>query len=235
VIWCGSMSAMPGMEMPGGWTMSMAWMRMPDQSWPGAAATFLGMWTVMMIAMMLPSLVPMLARYRRAVCCAPHRDRLTVIAGTAYFLVWALAGAIAYPLGIVLADVTMQEPALARAVPLATGFIVVVAGVLQFTAWKARQLECCRAAPARGLAVDAYTAWRHGLRLGMHCVKCCFGLTALLLVLGVMDLMAMTLVTIAITIERLASGGRVAARAVGALVVVVGLTLIAANTRILIS
>jgi hypothetical protein len=42
------------MPMPGGWTMSMAWMRMPGQTWPGAAASFLGMWVVMMVAMMLP-------------------------------------------------------------------------------------------------------------------------------------------------------------------------------------
>ena len=66
VLWCGSMSAMPGMEMPGGWSMSMAWMRMPGQSWLGAAATFIGMWSVMMVAMMLPVLVPMLSRYREA-------------------------------------------------------------------------------------------------------------------------------------------------------------------------
>jgi predicted metal-binding membrane protein len=36
----------------------------PGQTWPGAAASFLGMWVVMMVAMMLPSLVPMLRRYR---------------------------------------------------------------------------------------------------------------------------------------------------------------------------
>jgi hypothetical protein len=34
----------------------MAWMRMPGQTWPGAAASFLGMWVVMMVAMMLPYL-----------------------------------------------------------------------------------------------------------------------------------------------------------------------------------
>ena len=67
IAWCTSMSAMGGMPMPGGWTMSMAWMRMPGQTWPGAAASFLGMWVVMMVAMMLPSLVPMLWRYRQAV------------------------------------------------------------------------------------------------------------------------------------------------------------------------
>src|SRR5438094_865007 len=65
VWWCGSMVG--GMPMPGGWTMSMAWMRMAGQTWAGATASFVGMWVVMMVAMMLPSLVPMLARYRRAV------------------------------------------------------------------------------------------------------------------------------------------------------------------------
>src|SRR5438445_10183626 len=59
IAWCTSMSAMGGMPMPGGWTMSMTWMLMPGQTWPGAAASFLCMWVVMMIAMMMPSLVPM--------------------------------------------------------------------------------------------------------------------------------------------------------------------------------
>src|SRR5450755_4682512 len=43
-----SMSAMGDMPMPGGWTLSAAWMPMCGQSWPGAAASFLGMWVVMM-------------------------------------------------------------------------------------------------------------------------------------------------------------------------------------------
>ena len=40
IAWCESTSAMGGMPMPGGWTMSMAWMRMPGQTWLGAAASF---------------------------------------------------------------------------------------------------------------------------------------------------------------------------------------------------
>ncbi len=64
-VWCKSMSAMGAMSMVSGWTMSMAWMRMPGQTWPRAAALFLGMWVVMMVAMMLPSLIPMLSRYRK--------------------------------------------------------------------------------------------------------------------------------------------------------------------------
>ena len=43
IAWCASMSEMDGMSMPGGWTMSMAWMRMPGQTWPGAAASFLAL------------------------------------------------------------------------------------------------------------------------------------------------------------------------------------------------
>jgi predicted metal-binding membrane protein len=64
IDWCASMSAIGEMPMPGGGTMSMAWMRVPGQTWPGAAASFVGMWVVMMVAMMLPCLVPMLWRYR---------------------------------------------------------------------------------------------------------------------------------------------------------------------------
>src|SRR5215467_10711783 len=92
VVWCRSMSAMDEMQMPGGWTMSMAWMRMPGQTWPGAAASFLGMWIVMMVAMMLPSLFPMLRRYRQAVARTRERrlGRLTATVGAGYFFVWTL-------------------------------------------------------------------------------------------------------------------------------------------------
>src|SRR5580700_5627421 len=89
--WCGSMSAMGTMTMPGGWKMSMAWMRMPGETWTGTAASFLGMWIVMMVAMMLPSLIPMLWRYRRAVMRAGETrlGRLTTLVGLGYFFVWA--------------------------------------------------------------------------------------------------------------------------------------------------
>ena len=67
IVWCASMSATGEMPMPGSWTMSMAWRRMPGQTWPGAATSFPGMWIVMMVAMLLPSLVPMPWHYRQAV------------------------------------------------------------------------------------------------------------------------------------------------------------------------
>ena len=231
IIRCASMSAMAEMPMPGDWTMSMAWMRMPGQTWHGAAASFLGMWVVMMVAMMLPSLVPMLWRYRQGVSRTGETrlGRLTVLVGVGYFFVWTAFGVAAFPLGVALAAVEMQLPALARAVPIAIGVVVLIAGALQFTAWKAHHLACCREAPGRGrtLPADAGTAWLHGLRLGLHCSYSCAGLTAILFVIGVMDLRAMAVVTAAITAERLAPAGERVARAIGAVVVGAGLFLIA--------
>jgi predicted metal-binding membrane protein len=231
IAWCGSVSAMSEMPMPGGWRMSMAWMRMPGQTWPGAAASFLCMWVVMMVAMMLPSLVPMLLRYRQAVGRTGETGlgRLTALVGAGYFFVWTGFGMAAFALGVALAAVETQLPALARAVPIAVGVVVLIAGALQFTAWKAHHLACCREAPGRGrsLPADAGTAWQHGLRLGLHCSTCCAGLTGILLVIGVMDLRAMAVVTAAITLERLAPAGERVARAIGAVVLGAGLVLIA--------
>jgi hypothetical protein len=120
IVWRASMSATGEMPMPGGWTMSVAWMRMPGQTWPGAAASFLGMWVVMMVAMMLPSLVPMLWRYRQAVGRAGETrlGRLTALVAVGYFFVWTVFGMAAFPLGVALAAVEMQLPALPRAVPI---------------------------------------------------------------------------------------------------------------------
>jgi predicted metal-binding membrane protein len=231
IVWRGSMSAMGEIPMPGNWTMAMAWMQMPGQTWPGAAASFLGMWVVMMVAMMLPSLVPMLWRYRQAVgrTGETRLARLTALVGVGYFFVWTVFGMAAFPLGVALAAVEMQLPALARAVPIAAGVVVLIAGALQFTGWKLRHLACCREAPGRGrtLPGDAGTAWRHGLRLGLHCTHCCGGLIAILLVIGVMDLRAMTVVAAAISVERLAPAGERVSRVTGAIVVAAGLFLIA--------
>src|SRR5262249_23770165 len=105
IVWCASMSAMGEMPMPGGWTMSMAWMRMHEQTWSGAAASFLAMWVVTMVAMMLPSLVPMLWRYRQAIGSMgeTHLGRLTAFVGVGYFFVWTVCGMAAFPLGTALA------------------------------------------------------------------------------------------------------------------------------------
>jgi predicted metal-binding membrane protein len=122
----------------------------------------------------------------------------------------------------------MHWPALSRLAPLAAGGIVLCAGVLQFTRWKRRQLACCRAAlECSCIEVSrAGTAFHYGLRLGLRCCCCCVGATAVLLAVGIMDLEAMALVTLAITAERLAANAARAARTVGAFAVCAGFLMI---------
>jgi predicted metal-binding membrane protein len=226
-LWCNSMSAKRGMPMPGGWTMSMAWMRMPGQSWTQATVSFTGMWGMMMVAMMLPSLVPMLWRYRQSIGWAGQtlRGWLTALVGLGYFLVWTLFGLAVFLVGVTVAAVEMEQPAVARPVPLMAGLIVLLAGAIQFTKWKALRLACCREAPGRDRALPAHTgrAWRLGLHFGFHCGLSCANLTVILLVIGVMDLRAMAAVTAAISAERLAPAGEQVARVIGAVIVGAGL------------
>jgi predicted metal-binding membrane protein len=225
---CQSMSG--GMAMPGGWTMSMAWMKMQGQSWLGSGASFMGMWVVMMAAMMLPSLVPTLLRYRLALRGPEtiYLSSLTVIAGAGYFLVWALLGAVVYPFGVFVAKAGMSSAELARSTPIAAGMVLLLAGGLQLTAWKARHLCRCRAVPAcrQELNHGNRSAWAHGIRLGTDCALCCSGLMAVLLVTGVMNLGAMALVTIAITAERLFPEPERAARGVGLVMMATGVFVI---------
>jgi predicted metal-binding membrane protein len=68
---------------------------------------------------------------------------------------------------------------------------------------------------------------RHGLRLGLHCSISCAGLTAILLVGGVMDLRVMAVVTAAITAERFGPAGECVARAIGIVAIGAGALLVA--------
>lgn len=234
LAWSRAAPGMHGLAMSGGG--SMMWTPMPGRTWLGTATSFTGMWSVMMVAMMLPSLAPMLWRYRLSLDAAGtrHPGWLSALAGLAYFFLWAALGVITFALGALFKTAQMHAPALAQWAPAASGLVVLAAGALQFGAWKARHLACCRPAAYRaraGTAVPtARAAVRHGLRLGRHCILCCAGLTTCLLAVGVMDVRAMTLVGIGITAERLLPGGTSAARVVGVATICAGLLLIARAT-----
>src|ERR1035438_7749403 len=118
--------------MPGGWTMSMMWMRMPGHTWTEATASFLAMWVVMMVAMMLPSLVPMLWGYRQAVFKTKETrlGPLTALVSLGYFFMWTLIGLALFPLGVALAASEMELPAMARAAPAAVGVVILIAGAV---------------------------------------------------------------------------------------------------------
>ncbi|MFC0697336.1 DUF2182 domain-containing protein [Paraburkholderia humisilvae] len=238
-IVCLSMSAAGEMPMPGGGSMSMVWSRMCGQTWPRAAASFVGMWLVMMVAMMLPSLAPVLWRYHEIIgrLGNARAGRLTAWVSVGYFFVWALLGVAVFPSGAALAALDMQWPAFARSVAAVPGAVVLLAGMLQFSAWKAQHLACCRDAWRRAshctsgcvdvLQANVRVAWRSGVRQGLHCVCCCAGPTAVLLAVGVMDLRVMAAVTIAVTAERVAANGVHVARMIGALAIGAGLLMLA--------
>ena len=203
---------MDEMMMPGG-----------GPAWPGAATSFLEMWVAMMAAMMLPSLLPALWRYRRAVDSrgVTRSLGLTAQAALGYLSVWTTLGVAVFPVSVALSRVELR--------PIVAGVVVLAAGAVQLTAWKAHHLACFRMAPAHGAASLGIpgAAWRYGLRLGMHCSVSCAGPTAALLVVGVMDPRAMAVATAAVTAERLAPAGERVARAIGAIAIVAGSLLIA--------
>ncbi|HXH40087.1 MAG TPA: DUF2182 domain-containing protein [Thermoanaerobaculia bacterium] len=158
------------------------------------------MWAAMMVPMMLPSLVPRLREFR------PRRLALIVACG--YFVVWTVCGAVLYP-------PTMQWPIAPYA-----GMVLVGAGFIQLSPWKARQLDRCRAsAPAD----DARSAWRQGLRMGIDCILCCAGYTMILLATDIMNLAVMIVMTAAITIERLAPWPARVARTFGVILIAAGI------------
>lgn len=209
----------------------MTGMAMSHQSWYGAAAGYLGMWMAMMLPMMLPSLVPMLLRYRRSVPGADgiRRQGLTALVGAGYFVVWAVIGAAAWAAGAGVAAVEMRWATVTPWLPIAAGGLLLAAGAVQLTSWKARQLARCRpgsgCAPAA--APGALTAWRHGLRLGVDCSRCCGSLMLALLAMGMMNPAAMAAATLAISAERLAPAPLRVARAAGVAILVVGALTIA--------
>jgi len=209
----------------------MTGMTMPQQTWYGAAAGYLGMWMAMMLPMMLPSVIPMVSRYRRSVRGAEgiHLHGLTALVGVGYFGIWAAFGAAAYAAGAGVVAAEMRWAAVTPWLPVAAGVALLVAGGVQFTPWKARQLARCRAGSGCGRppAPGALGAWRHGLRLGVRCSLCCGSLMLALLAIGMMDLVAMAAVTLAISAERLAPVPLRVVRVAGVAIVVIGVLTIA--------
>jgi predicted metal-binding membrane protein len=205
--------------MPGDWSLSAAWERSQGQTWLGAGAWFMAMWTAMMVAMMLPCLAPMLLVYRRALdpIGRTRRAWLTAVAGAGYFLVWIAFGAAVYPVGVATAGAMDRWAPLARSAPVVSALVLLLAGTAQVTRWKSCQLRCCREARVaeRSALPGSWGAWRHGLRLGWRCWRCCSALMAVLLAIGVMDLVAMAAVTVVMAAERLAPRPEWVARLAG--------------------
>jgi predicted metal-binding membrane protein len=177
-----------------GWSRAMAtgmtvWLPMPGQTRLSAATGFEVMWVAMMAMMMLPSLVPTLAR-----------TRVDVRTSAGYLAVWAAIGAGVYVAGVALSGAELRWPTVSPVIPIARGVVLVAAGWVQLTLWKARHLECYREG-CLGVAHPG-ASWRRGIALGGHCALCCLPFMAVLMVVGMMNLAVIALLALAITIER---------------------------------
>ncbi len=224
-----------GMPMPGGWTMSMAWMAMPGQTAVDAALMFLAMWQVMMVAMMLPSAMPVVLLHRRLM--ASHRaagrpavPAIVLLAG--YFAAWGAFGLAAFGIGFGLSAWAMRDEVVSRAIPALTGVALLLAGAYQLTPLKRACLHHCRS-PLSFFMASWTDGWRGTLRLGLHhgayCVACCWALMVVQLVVGVMSLPLMLAIAVVIAVEKLWRHGDRVAQGVGALTMAAGLVVLASS------
>lgn len=212
---CNSMCC--DMEMPGGWTMSMMWMRMPDQTWLASVAGFLVMWLAMMVSMMMPSALPMFLKTQRnwvSLCYMAF----------GYFTVWLAVGIALYGIGVKLATFAMHSELLSRVVPLFLGLLLILAGIMQFTPWKMSQLLRCRS--PLGCAISSLRdekSFRLGCRQGAACCICCTVPMTIQLALGIMSPLVMIIVAMIITAEKLLPWPQITARIIGFATIVLGL------------
>jgi predicted metal-binding membrane protein len=208
----------------------MVGMSMPRQQWYLELSGYLWMWMAMMVPMMLPSLVPMVSRFRRSVPAGGLRGHgLTALVVLGYFAVWAGLGVVAYggSAGVMVLK-TRWGPA-GQWLPGAAAVTLLLAGIAQLTTWKARQLALCRGEPSDDchLGATGSSAFRHGLELGLGCSRSCGPLMLALLVTGMMEPLAMAAVTLAVTAERLAPAPLRVVRAVGLAMLVGGVVTMA--------
>lgn len=175
---------------------------------------FLGAWTLMMAAMMLPSIAPLTSLYVRTI--RDHRVRRMVLVAVGYLGVWAAAGLVAFLLAAGAERLAEEAPGWAQGVAVAS---CVVCGIYQMTPVKDRCLQHCRSplghllryASWRGPLVDV----RVGVDHGAWCLGCCWSLMLLLVTFGVMNVVAMVVLAAVIVTGKILVAGRWFSIAVG--------------------
>jgi predicted metal-binding membrane protein len=174
---------------------------------PLGAATFLASWLVMMTAMMLPSAAPMVLLYRAmATGSATRRARHTAVFVSGYLVAWSLFGAVVYLVQQGLVLLRVVSPGLDAAWPLAVALVLASAGLYQFSPLKDRCLRQCRS-PFSFLMLrwepGIGAGFRLGVRHGLYCVGCCWGLMVVLVAAGAMGLPWVTLIALVVFGEKL--------------------------------
>jgi predicted metal-binding membrane protein len=204
---------------------------MDDGPWTelGTLGWFLGIWVVMMAAMMFPSVSPTVALYSR-MASAQSRVRPLLFA-VGYLVTWAGAGAVAfvvaYSTGRVMGDALSWD----RAGRWVAGGTLIIAAVYELTPLKDACLGRCRS--PLGLLLGSWRdGWSGALRMGAKngswCVGCCWALMASFFALGIMSIVWMAVIAALIAIEKTLPWRRSATYATTAVLLALGLLLLAA-------
>jgi predicted metal-binding membrane protein len=217
-----------------GWWSTADRMRgMDDGPWTalGTLGWFLGVWVVMMAAMMFPSLAPTVALYSRMA-----KDRVAPLLFTAgYLLTWGAAGVAAFAIARVGGAIAGDVLAWDRAGRWVAGATLLTAAAYELTPLKDVCLRKCRS--PLGFLLGSWRdgrigSLRMGVRHGAWCVGCCWALMASLFALGVMSIVWMAFVAAIIAAEKTLPWRRVAIYGTGVLLLGLGLLLFAAPDAI---
>lgn len=190
-----------------------------------AAGVFLLMWLTMMVAMMLPTVAPVVLLHRMVMRRAGAGPQATVAFALGYLAVWAAAGIV--PLAALIGFRQASEGA-GWVGPLSGG-VLVAAGLYQFTGWKRSCQRACQT-PLTFLATHDFGhgsvgAFRTGLSHGAWCLGCCWALMAVLFVVGLMNLVWMAVISLVFLAEKHTTGRWVAWTA-GVAVVALGVAVL---------
>jgi len=209
-------------------------MTMPQmQAWDPVDLLFVFlMWTVMMVAMMLPSAAPMILTFtavtRRRTAPGQAAGRIGIFV-LGYLIAWTGYSALAATAQAGLHAAALLTPAMAATSRYIGGGLLIAAGMFQWTPLKEACLATCRSPLS-----FVMSEWREGvmgalvmgLRHGAYCVGCCWALMALLFVAGVMNLVWVAAIAAFVLIEKIVPGGWWISRVAGGLFVVAGVWLL---------
>ncbi len=202
-------------------------MSAPDRSaWPAATLVplFL-MWIIMMVAMMLPSALPMILTFaavarRRREAARPFVPLVVFLSG--YLVIWGGFSVVAAVAQWLLHREALLSPLMQTSSALVGGILLLLAGVFQFTPLKRSCLNYCRA-PLDFVMTRWREGWRGafgmGLAHGLFCTGCCWALMALLFVLGVMNLLWIAVLTLLVALEKMLPARVVLSRVSGGVLI----------------
>jgi len=193
------------------------------------AGLFLVTWVVMMVAMMFPTIAPMVLTHAGIVRSRGGGALPTVAFVFGYLVVWTAAGLL--PLGIIQLLGASFSASFMTWLPRLGGAVVFIAGLYQFTPLKDVCLKACRSPLGFVLSHDfgggSPAAARAGLSHGLYCFGCCWAIMAVLAVMGLMNLAWMAVFALLFFLEKTWRYGVILSRISGIACVVVGAAVIA--------